>query len=109
VYSATYLNLDTYSGNLSAGETTASGAGTVIDGVSSNDDNLNSLLSLSKPGAGNDGSVDLHYDLSGAGIPWLQYDWDNDGTHDDNPTARATFGIYKGNKHIIYIRETTWR
>jgi MSHA biogenesis protein MshQ len=39
--------------------------------------------------------------------PWLQYDWDGEG--DVNPSARATFGIFKGNEHIIYLRETTWR
>ncbi|MEA3466457.1 MAG: DUF6701 domain-containing protein, partial [Thermodesulfobacteriota bacterium] len=46
---------------------------------------------------------------------WLQYDWDNEDNDDDpltgqdNPTARATFGIYKGSESIIYLRETTWR
>jgi MSHA biogenesis protein MshQ len=46
---------------------------------------------------------------------FLQYDWDNADNDDDpltgqdNPTARATFGIYKGNERIIYLRETTWR
>ncbi|MFO7830365.1 MAG: DUF6701 domain-containing protein, partial [Desulfuromonadaceae bacterium] len=38
---------------------------------------------------------------------FLQYDWNGDG--DENPTARATFGIFKGNESIIYLRETTWR
>jgi MSHA biogenesis protein MshQ len=43
-----------------------------------------------------------------ADVPdFLQYDWKGEG--DDNPTARATFGIYKGNERIIYLRETTWR
>jgi MSHA biogenesis protein MshQ len=40
---------------------------------------------------------------------YLQYDWNGDDNYDDNPTARATFGIYKGNERIIYLRETTWR
>jgi MSHA biogenesis protein MshQ len=38
---------------------------------------------------------------------WLQYDWKGEG--DENPSARATFGIFKGNERIIYLRETTWR
>lgn len=69
-------------------------------------------LSLSAPGIGNDGTVDIVVDLSdatGAGLPWLQYDWpsdgNTDGVPDDNPVGRATFGIYRGNDRIIYIRE----
>jgi hypothetical protein len=65
-------------------------------------------LALSAPGAGNTGYVDLVYDLSsgsGAGLGWLQYDWDDDGGHDDNPSSRATFGIYAGDEPIIYQRE----
>jgi MSHA biogenesis protein MshQ len=38
----------------------------------------------------------------------LQYDWDGDGSVQDPPAARATFGIYKGSEQIIYLRETTW-
>lgn len=34
---------------------------------------------------------------------WLQFDWHGTGT--TNPSARATFGIYKGNQKIIYFRE----
>jgi MSHA biogenesis protein MshQ len=34
---------------------------------------------------------------------WLQFNWK--GTGNTNPTARATFGIYKGNNKFIYIRE----
>jgi len=53
------------------------------------------------------GSVDVKVDLS-TGPYWLQYDWDGDGSEDDPPAARATFGIYKGSERIIYLRETTW-
>ena len=43
-----------------------------------------------------------------ADVPdYLKFDWKGNG--DENPAARATFGIFKGNKHIIYLRETTWR
>lgn len=57
------------------------------------------------------GSIDVELDLSASGSanPWLQYDWNGDATYDENPSARATFGIFKGNEHIIYLRETTWR
>lgn len=69
-------------------------------------------LNLQAPGLTNDGSVDTTIDLSPAGddLPWLQYDWDDldgagDGPYDDNPTGRATFGIYRGNDRIINWQE----
>lgn len=36
---------------------------------------------------------------------WLLYDWDNDGSYDDAPSGRASFGIYNRSKHLIYTRE----
>lgn len=36
---------------------------------------------------------------------WLQFDWNNDGNHDNDPTAHITFGIYSGSDQQIYIRE----
>ncbi len=63
---------------------------------------------MSAPGVGNQGSV-LVTPLLTSGIvleqPWLQFDWDNDGNHDNDPSATATFGIYKGNDSTIYLRE----
>jgi cytoskeletal protein CcmA (bactofilin family) len=63
----------------------------------------NGGLSFSAPGAGNTGYIDVSADLSI--LPWLLFDWDHDGVHDDAPTAKATFGIYKGNSRQIYLRE----
>ena len=69
----------------------------------------NAALVLSAPNA--DGSVDIIADLSpsGANLPWLQYDWPEDGNldglFDDNPRARATFGIWSGREQLIYLRE----
>jgi MSHA biogenesis protein MshQ len=37
--------------------------------------------------------------------PWLQYDWDEDGLFDNNPSALATFGIYGGDPVQIYIQQ----
>lgn len=86
------FTLGNFQGGVNAGNTSVTavslsgGAGTVT---------------LSAPGAGNTGSADV----TGSGIDaWLQYDWDGDGTHDDNPSARASFGLYKGNDRVIYIR-----
>lgn len=60
-------------------------------------------LSFSAPGAGNTGDIDVTADLSS--LPWLLFDWDHDGANDDSPSAKATFGIYKGNSQQIYLRE----
>ncbi|MDZ7735440.1 MAG: DUF6701 domain-containing protein [Gammaproteobacteria bacterium] len=58
-------------------------------------------LTFPAPGEGNTGYVDATVTLSS----FLQFDWDGDGSDDDNPAARATFGIYSGNPGLIYIRE----
>lgn len=78
----------------------------------------NFKLNLSAPGGGNNGWTDLMLNLGAvasgnrctavgaagpaattANRPWLQYPA---GT---NPTARATFGVYKGSNDFIYQRE----
>jgi len=57
------------------------------------------------PGAGNDGFVDTTTDLNAASHLWLRYDWDVDGDFDDDPSARATFGIFEGDPVQIYIQQ----
>lgn len=57
------------------------------------------------------GSVDVRVDLgaSGANLPWLRGDWPEDGNQDgrfdDDPTGRATFGIWEGRDVVIFQRE----
>ncbi|MGE4491833.1 MAG: DUF6701 domain-containing protein, partial [Syntrophotalea sp.] len=58
-------------------------------------------LTFSAPGS--NGYIQVRADLSL--LPWLRYDWDGDGAHDDDPAARASFGIYKGRPAVIYMRE----
>ncbi len=64
-------------------------------------------LTFSAPGAGETGFTDVTVDLApgAADLPWLQFDWDGDGSHDDNPTARATFGVFQGSDVVIHVRE----
>ena len=50
-------------------------------------------------------AADTPPDTTGSEDPWLLYDWDGDGDFDDNPTGRATFGIFSGPRQFIYIRE----
>ncbi len=75
-------------------------------------------LTLSAPGANNTGSVDLTMNLAAAGAgstcpagtvtgadqTWLQGAWTGTA-YNDNPAARGSFGLYRGNKPLIYIRE----
>lgn len=78
-------------------------------------------LRLSAPGDGNTGSVDLALNLgvtgsgnacvggasvaaAGAASSWLQGAW-NGAAYDQNPAARASFGLYRGSRSLIYMRE----
>ena len=57
-------------------------------------DNGTGTFQISAPGEDNTGTLNCTLTLD----PWL-----------GNDTAPATFGIYKGNEHIIYQQETTWK
>jgi predicted acyltransferase (DUF342 family) len=57
------------------------------------------------PGAGNVGHIDTTTDLDSASHLWLRYDWDSDGVYDNDPAARATFGIFDGDPVQIYIQQ----
>ena len=63
-------------------------------------------ITLPSPGAGVEGYIDIQTDLGLSNDLWLRYDWDSDGSFNDDPGARATFGIYKGNPVNIYIQQT---
>ena len=80
-----------------------------LTGVNSITEQINSGITramvLSAPGARNQGSVNVEYDI----YDWLKYDWDWNGVDakvfDENPTSIATFGLFRGNDRIIYQRE----
>lgn len=57
-------------------------------------------LWLKAPGAGNTGTVIV----TGSVPVWLQYPWT--GGAAENPAAHATFGIYRGAKEFIDLRES---
>lgn len=93
--------------NLGAGETAVAPAPTLsfVNGVGA--------LRLTRPGAGNNGSVDVRIDLGAEGKPYLRGRWnatDDDGNpataFDDDPLARASFGVYQSGSQIIYQRES---
>ncbi len=111
------LSFDGYSGNLTSGETCVqdsgspgdSGEGCAAAGLAAEQFLEPPLLGdfnlfLKAPGTGNDGIVNVTASEE-SDAAWLQYDWDNDGNHDNDSTATATFGIYRGNDRIINWQE----
>lgn len=100
VYAAAVASLDgsTYSGNLGPGDTTpvAPAASTLLQ---SGAHDVLAPLTLSAPGLGNEGSVDVILDVA----DWLEFDWLGSGTQD--PAGTATFGRYRGHDRIIFWQE----
>jgi hypothetical protein len=104
--------------NLVACETAVvpSGALTLTDGQAG-------AIQLAAPGIGNDGSVDLKINLGaaagntcttvgGASAPatftlldYLQGNWGGSASWDQDPSARATFGIYNNAAEFLYLQE----
>ncbi|MGZ8259328.1 MAG: DUF6701 domain-containing protein, partial [Caldimonas sp.] len=81
-----------------------------------------SFVKLARPGAGNNGSVDVALQLgsaasgqtcasvggpptaaTAASLRWLQGRWSGAVAYDQNPTARASFGLYRS--PLILMRE----
>lgn len=58
-------------------------------------------IELEATGDGNRGSIGVSYDI----YDWLKYDWSGNDIYDEDPSAVATFGLYRGNDRIIYTRE----
>jgi len=94
VLDSSNLSFYDYAGNLAAGDTLATGTGTLVGGLST-------VMSLSAPGDSKAESVKLTYDLSLAGLDWLK-------TNTLNPHSVANFGIFSGADIIIYRREAVW-
>ncbi|BBB32246.1 MSHA biogenesis protein MshQ [Thermotomaculum hydrothermale] len=81
-YTDSDVSLSNYSGNLDAGETSIVNYSTISNGEGS--------LTLSPPGVGNEGTVDLIFSA-----PYYMH----------FASGRATFGIYRGNDNIISWEE----
>lgn len=53
------------------------------------------------PAPGQSGAIDLSLPVDS----WLQFNWDGGANYNQEPTAVATFGRYRGNDRVIYWRE----
>ncbi len=95
-YTSANISFSNHSGITAGANLTASGAGTLINGV---DDDANPLIISNT--LLETGFVDVTHTIDF----WLQYDWDNDTNHDNDPTSRATWGVFSGPDEFIYIRE----
>jgi MSHA biogenesis protein MshQ len=91
------IGLSAYTGALAAGESVVAEA--TIDfaaGIGT--------LTMSAPGAGNSGSVLLTPDLAAAGRTYLRGRWSG-AAWNENPAARAAFGLYGQPRNFIFFRE----
>ena len=70
------------------------GAGDFIEGKTQS-------IELEATGDGNRGNIGVSYDA----YDWLKYDWSGNDIYNEDPSAVATFGLYRGNDRIIYTRE----
>lgn len=109
---ASNVKLSNWQRNLNACETSVTLSGRFNAGRGN--------LRLSAPGTNNTGSVDLTLQLgataSGSTCPagpaaaasqnWLQGHWSGAAvTYNQDPAARASFGLHRGSKPLIYLRE----
>ena len=96
-------NPETMGGTPQPGNTTMTVSSGSSDIISSDPvifaDGRASLI-FSPPGANNTGYIDIQSTLD-----YLLDDTDGDNSYDDNPTGRATFGVFEGPRTYIYIRE----
>jgi MSHA biogenesis protein MshQ len=58
-------------------------------------------IQLAAPGAGYQGKIGVYYEV----YDWLKYDWNGNDVYDENPSAVASFGQYRGNDRIISWQE----
>jgi MSHA biogenesis protein MshQ len=94
---ATDIGLSAYTGALAAGESVVAEATIAFAaGIGT--------LTMTGPGAGNAGSVLLTPDLAAAGRTYLQGRWSG-AAWNDNPSARAAFGVYGQPRNFIFFRE----
>ena len=76
------------------------GGGTFTGGQSGSG-GISLLAPTLVPGVPDTGTATITYDAPS----WLEGDFDNDGVFDNDPSATATFGVYRGHERVIFRRE----
>jgi len=61
-------------------------------------------IEFTAPGGEAGGFVDVIPQLA-TDYPWLQFTWDGDSRHSQNPRGRASWGIFRGEDSVIHIQE----
>ncbi len=74
----------------------------ILGGTSNFSDGISTGIQYQSPGAGNQGQMGVIYNAH----DWLEYDWDNDGNHDNDPGAIVSFGLYKNDERLLHWRES---
>ncbi|MFW5427337.1 MAG: DUF6701 domain-containing protein, partial [Methylophagaceae bacterium] len=100
-------NPETGGGGWLAGNTTITIASGATASTLTNNNPLangSALLSLSAPGEDNQGYVNIRSQISGS-YNWLLGDYNGNGIYDNEASARASFGLFKGSDTIIFRRE----
>jgi MSHA biogenesis protein MshQ len=100
-------NAETSGGSFVSGSSTMNITSGATSGSLSNSSPLlngEATLTFSAPGEGNQGYVNIKSQISGS-YSWLLGDYDHDGIYDDEASARASFGLFKGSDTIIFRRE----
>lgn len=103
--SCTQINVPTTGNGLTyTGSITASNTAPSINGVSSGSVALVSGAGdLLFPAPSNKLTGYIDISVIADSVPWLKFNWK--GTGNINPTARANFGLFQGDKKIIYMQE----
>lgn len=53
--------------------------------------------------------IEIPFTYSLLGDSYLRFDWDNDGSNDDDPGGKAVFGVFEGRKPVIFLQEVIGR
>ena len=100
-------NPETGGGGWLSGNAAMTIANGTTSGTLSNNNPLangSAILSLSAPGEDNQGYVNIRSQIAGS-YSWLLGDYNGNGIYDDEASARASFGLFKGSDTIIFRRE----